>query len=206
MVHSDNRGLVLPPRMAPVQVVIIPVAQHKEGVLEKANELFDSLKAKGIRVELDDNTENSPGWKFNQYEMKGYPVRIEIGPRDIENNQAVAVRRDRLEKEIISLDNIGDTISQMLDTMQNDMFEKAKAHREANTYVVENYDKYKEEISGRPGFAKMMWCGERECEDKLKEETGATIRCIPFEQEDLGCKCHICGKEAKHMIYAARAY
>jgi prolyl-tRNA synthetase len=138
--------------------------------------------------------------------MKGYPIRMEIGPRDIENNQAVAVRRDKLEKEIVSLDNIENTISDMLDTMQKDMFEKAKAHREANTYVVEDYEQYKKDLPNRPGFAKMMWCGERACEDKLKEETGATIRCIPFEQEDLGHKCHICGKEAKHMIYAARAY
>lgn len=206
MVHSDNRGLVLPPKMAPVQVVIIPIAQKKEGVLEKANELFDKLKAKGIRVELDDDTENSPGWKFNQYEMKGYPIRIEIGPRDIENNQAVAVRRDKLEKEIISLDNIEETLSSMLETMQKDMFEKAKAHREAHTYVVKDYEQYKKDLPDKPGFAKMMWCGCRECEDKLKEETGATIRCIPFEQENLGDKCHICGKEAKHMIYAARAY
>ncbi len=206
MVHSDNRGLVLPPKMAPVQVVIIPIAQKKEGVLEKANELFDKLKAKGIRVELDDDTENSPGWKFNQYEMKGYPIRIEIGPRDIESNQAVTVRRDKLEKEIISLDNIEETLSVMLETMQKDMFEKAKSHREAHTYIVKDYEQYKKDLPNKPGFAKMMWCGCRECEDKLKEETGATIRCIPFEQEDLGDKCHICGKEAKHMIYAARAY
>ena len=164
------------------------------------------LKAKGIRAELDDSTEYSTGWKFNQYEMKGYPIRVEIGPRDIENNQAVAVRRDKLEKEILSLDNIDDSIVEMLDTMQIELFEKAKAHREANTYIVKDYETYKKDIPNRPGFAKMMWCGERECEDKLKEETGATIRCIPFEQEDLGDKCHICGKPAKHMIYAARAY
>ncbi|MEL7648282.1 MAG: proline--tRNA ligase [Sedimentibacter sp.] len=206
MVHSDNRGLVLPPKMAPVQVVIIPIAQKKEGVLEKANELFDRLKAKGIRVELDDSTENSTGWKFNQYEMKGYPIRIEIGPRDIENNQAVAVRRDKLEKETISLDNVEEILSNMLDTMQNDMFEKAKSHREAHTYTVTDYEQYKKDLPVRPGFAKMMWCGCRECEDKLKEETGATIRCIPFEQEKLGDKCPICGKEAKHMVYVARAY
>ncbi len=206
MVHSDNRGLVLPPKMAPTQVVIIPIAQKKEGVLEKANELFDKIKAKGIRVELDDSTDNSPGWKFNQYEMKGYPIRIEIGPRDIENNQAVSVRRDKLEKEIISLDNIEETLYQMLETMQTDMFEKAKAHREAHTYIVKEYEEYKKDLPNKPGFAKMMWCGCKECEDKLKEETGASIRCIPFEQEDLGDKCHICGKPAKHMIYVARAY
>ncbi|MFA9424380.1 MAG: proline--tRNA ligase, partial [Sedimentibacter sp.] len=173
MVHSDNRGLVLPPKMAPTQVVIIPIAQKKEGVLEKANELFDKIKAKGIRVELDDSTDNSPGWKFNQYEMKGYPIRIEIGPRDIENNQAVSVRRDKLEKEIISLDNIEETLSEMLDTMQKDLFEKAKAHRDAHTYVVKDYEQYKKDLPTKPGFAKMMWCGCRECEDKLKEETGA---------------------------------
>jgi len=154
MVHSDNRGLVLPPKMAPVQVVIIPIAQKKEGVLEKANELFDRLKAKGIRVELDDNTEYSPGWKFNQYEMKGYPIRIEIGPRDIENNQAVAVRRDKLEKEILSLDDIDDKIAQMLDAMQKDLFEKAKAHREAHTYIVEDYDRYKKDLPTVPDLQK----------------------------------------------------
>ena len=206
MVHSDNRGLVLPPNIAPVQVVIIPIAQKKEGVLEKANEIYDKMKSKGIRVELDDDADNSPGWKFNQYEMKGYPIRIEIGPRDIENNQAIAVRRDKLEKEIISLDNIEDTIFSMLSTMQQDLFEKAKAHREAHTYIVNDYEEYKKELSEKPGFAKMMWCGCRECEEKLKEETGATIRCIPFEQENLGDKCPVCGKEAKHMVYVARAY
>lgn len=206
MVHSDNRGLVLPPKIAPTQVVIIPIAQKKEGVLEKANELYEQLKAAGVRVELDDSSENSPGWKFNQYEMKGYPIRIEIGPRDIENNQAVTVRRDKLEKETISLQNFAETISAMLDTMQNDLFEKAKAHREAHTYVVTDYEQYKKDVHEKPGFAKMMWCGDGECEVKLKEETGATIRCIPFEQEHLGDVCPICGKEAKHMIYVARAY
>ncbi len=206
MVHGDNRGLVLPPRVAPTQVVIIPIAQKKEGVLEKANALFDELKSKGIRVELDDDTANSPGWKFNQYEMKGYPIRIEIGPKDIENNQAIAVRRDKLEKEVISLENIGETIKQMLDTMQTDMLEKARRHREDHTYVMESYEDYKKSITDKPGFAKAMWCGCSECEAKLKEETGATIRCIPFEQEQLSDKCHFCGKEAKHMVYIARAY
>lgn len=206
MVHSDNRGLVLPPRVAPTQVVIIPIAQKKEGVLEKANELYDALKASGIRVELDDDTNNSPGWKFNQYEMKGYPIRIEIGPRDIENNQCIAVRRDKLEKEIISLDNIADTINNMLTTMHKDLFEKAKAHREAHTYVMESYEDYKNHIAEKPGFTKAMWCGCKECEDKLKAETGATIRCIPFEQEHLSDTCQFCGKEAKHMVYIARAY
>lgn len=206
MVHSDNRGLVLPPNIAPTQVVIIPIAQKKEGVLEKANELFDKIKAKGIRVELDDDSTNSPGWKFNQYEMKGYPIRLEIGPRDIENNQAVVVRRDKLEKEIISLDNIEEILSTMLQTMQVDLFHKAKKHREEHTYIVKDYEQYKKDLPNKPGFAKMMWCGCRECEDKLKEETGATIRCIPFEQEDLGSVCHICGAPAKHMIYVAKAY
>lgn len=206
MVHSDNRGLVLPPKIAPIQVVIIPIAQKKEGVLEKSNELYDRIKAKGIRVELDDDVENSAGWKFNQYEMKGYPIRIEIGPRDIENNQAIVVRRDKLEKEIICLDNIEEILFEMLESMQINLFEKAKAFRDTHTYIVEDYEQYKKDLPNKPGFSKMMWCGCRECEDKLKEETGASIRCIPFEQENLGDKCHICGKEAKHMIYVARAY
>ncbi len=138
--------------------------------------------------------------------MKGYPIRVEIGPKDIENNQAVAVRRDKLEKEIISLDNIGETVKNMLETMQHDMLEKARQHREDHTYVMESYEQYKKDITDKPGFAKAMWCGCPECEAKLKEETGATIRCIPFEQEQLSDKCHFCDKEAKHMVYIARAY
>lgn len=206
MVHGDNRGLVLPPKLAPNQVVIIPIAQHKEGVLDKAYELKKQLQDIGLRVDLDDNENYSPGWKFNEYEMKGVPVRIEIGPRDIKNNQVMVARRDTLEKEAISMDGLAENISNLLNTIQKDMLEKARKHRDANTYYVESFDDFKEKMAEKPGFAKAMWCGDRECEEHVKAETSATIRCIPFEQEDLGDKCHFCGKEAKHMVYVAKAY
>ncbi len=206
MAHGDNRGLILPPRLAPIQVVIVPIMQKKAGVLEKANELKDILEAKGIRVKLDDSKNYSPGWKFNEYEMKGVPVRVEIGPRDIQNNVVMVARRDTLEKETYSLDNIDEVISGLLDTIQVDMFNKAKEEREKKTFTVDSLEGLKEKMETSPGFAKMMWCGDKECEDKIKEEMSATIRCIPFEQEDLGDTCPICGKKAKHMIYVAKAY
>ncbi len=206
MVHSDNRGLVLPPKVAPTQVVIVPIAQKKAGVLERANELFEEIKALGVRVELDDSPHQSPGWKFNEYEMKGIPLRIEIGPRDIENNKCLVFRRDLLEKEEKSLDGIGEYINGMLDTIQKDMFIKARDERDEKTYSIENYDDFVAKMKEKPGFAKGMWCGERECEDKIKEDTSATIRCMPFEQENLGDKCHFCGKPAKSMVYVAKSY
>ena len=206
MAHGDNRGLVLPPRLAPIQVVIIPIMQKKEGVLEKANELKKLLEAKGLRVKLDDNDNNSAGWKFNEYEMKGVPVRIEIGPRDIQNNVAMVARRDTLEKDTYELDGIEDTISALLDTIQVDMLNRAREERDKKTFTVSSMEELKEKMENSPGFAKTMWCGDRACEDKIKEETTATIRCIPFEEEKLGETCAICGKEAKHMVYLAKAY
>lgn len=206
MVHGDNRGLVLPPALAPTQVVIIPIAQHKEGVLDKAYELKKELEAVGLRVDLDDNENYSPGWKFNEYEMKGVPVRIEVGPRDIKNNQVMAARRDTLEKDSVSMDGLAETIVKLLDTIQKDMLERARKHRDENTYYIDSFEDFKKKMVDKPGFAKAMWCGERECEEHVKAETSATIRCIPFEQEDLGGKCHFCGKEAKHMVYVAKAY
>ncbi len=206
MVHGDNRGLVLPPKMAPTQVVIIPIAMKKEGVLDKAKLLFDQLSDKGIRVELDDDAKESPGWKFNQYEMKGYPIRVEIGPRDIENNQAMIVRRDTLEKTALSLEDFANSIVQTLEDIQSNMYQKALKHREEHTHVLIDYEDYKKSEQAKKGFTKAMWCGERSCEEKLKQETGVTIRCIPFEQEKLAEKCHFCEKEAKHMVYIARAY
>lgn len=206
MVHGDNRGLVMPPRVAPTQVVIIPIAQNKPGVLDKAFELKAALAERGIRVELNDDTNYTPGWKFNEYEMKGVPLRIEIGPRDIQNNQAMAARRDTLEKAPISLDGFADTVSELLDTIHNDMFERARKHRDSMTFVVQDYESFKDRMATTAGFAKGMWCGERECEDKIKADTAASIRCMPFEQEDLGPVCHFCGKPAKHMVYVAKAY
>jgi prolyl-tRNA synthetase len=206
MVHGDNRGLVMPPRVAPTQVVIIPIAQNKPGVLDKAFELKAALVERGIRVELDDDTNNTPGWKFNEYEMKGVPLRVEIGPRDIQNNQAMTARRDTLEKAPISLDGFADSVSAILDTIHHDMFARAKDYRDSMTFVVEDYESFKVRMATAPGFAKGMWCGERECEDKIKADTAASIRCMPFEQEDLGPVCHFCGKPAKHMVYVAKAY
>jgi prolyl-tRNA synthetase len=186
--------------------MIIPIAQKKEGVLDKAYALKAALQHADIRVDIDDSPNQSPGWKFNEYEMKGMPLRIEIGPRDIKNNQMVVVRRDTLEKMTISLDQPAQSIAELLETMQKEMLERARASRDEKTYSIENYDDFKVKQKENPGFAKGMWCGCPECEAKIKEDTGATIRCIPFEQEDLGETCHFCGAPAKHMVYVARAY
>ncbi len=206
MVHGDNRGLVLPPRLAPIQVVIVPIAQKKEGVLEHVNALYDELKAAGIRVKLDDSTENSPGWKFNEYEMKGVPLRLEVGPRDIENGVMMAARRDTLEKVTLERADAAQTVKALLDTIHYDMLEKARVSRDEKTYIVKSYDEFKTKMVETPGFAKAMWCGEEACEADVKAETGVTIRCIPFEQENLGDTCPFCGKPAKHMVYMAKAY
>ena len=206
MVHGDNRGLVLPPRLAPIQVVIVPIAQKKAGVLERAEELRKELVSKGIRVKLDDNVNYSPGWKFNEYEMKGIPVRIEIGPRDIENGVAMVARRDNLEKGPVELDGIGDGMVKLLDQIHDDMLNRARESRDAKTFTFETYDEFKQKMEETPGFAKTMWCGDRECEERVKTETSVSIRCIPFEQENLGDVCPFCGKPAKHMVYMAKAY
>jgi len=206
MAHGDNRGLILPPRLAPVQVVIIPIMPHKEGVLEKARAVEGLLKDRGIRVKLDDSENNSPGWKFNEYEMKGVPVRLEIGPRDLADNVAMVARRDNLQKSACSLDTIDETIARLLDTIHQDMFDKALKEREEKTFTVKNLEELKDQMENRPGFAKMMWCGSGACEDRIKMETAATIRCIPFEEEKVGDCCAVCGGEAKHMVYVAKAY
>ena len=203
MVHGDNSGLVLPPKIAPVQVMIIPIAQHKEGVLDKAYELKSRLK--DVRVKVDDS-EKSPGWKFSEAEMRGIPVRIEIGPKDLEAGQAVIVRRDTREKQTVSLDELESKVAQTLDTMQKEMLERARAHRDSHTYTAVNYDEFKEIIATKPGFVKAMWCGDQACEDKIKEETTATSRCMPFDQEQLSDVCVCCGKPAKAMVYWGKAY
>lgn len=204
MVHGDNSGLVLPPRIAPVQVAIIPIQQNKEGVLDKAYQLKSVLE-KGFKVKVDD-TDKSPGWKFSEQEMRGIPVRIELGPKDIEANQCVVVRRDTREKIVVSLDEIESRLGEILDTMQKEMFERAKAHRDAHTYVAKNYEEFKDTIANKPGFVKAMWCGDVECENKIKEETTATSRCIPFKQETIADTCVCCGKPAKQMVYWGKAY
>ncbi len=205
MVHGDNSGLVLPPRIAPVQAVVIPIQQRKEGVLENAHKIQQQLKAAGIRVKTDE-TDKSPGFKFAEQEMRGIPVRIECGPKDMEAGQAVIVRRDTREKTIVTLEELAQKVTEILENMQKDMLERARTHREAHTYVAADYETFKTTINEKPGFVKAMWCGCRECEDKVKEDVQATARCIPFEQETLSDKCVVCGKPAKKMVYWGRAY
>ena len=205
MVHGDDNGLVLPPRIAPVQIMVVPIQQKKEGVLDKAFELRDRLIKSGFSVKVDDS-DKSPGWKFADCEMRGIPLRVEIGPKDMENNQAVLVRRDTHEKTVVSLDELEAKAAELLDTIQHDMLEKARKHRDAHTYTALGWDEFVETINTKPGFVKAMWCGCQECEDKIKEVTGATSRCMPFEQETLSDKCVCCGKPAKKMVYWGRAY
>ena len=205
MVHGDNSGLVLPPRIAPVQVMVIPIAQHKEGVLDKAYAIKADLLQAGFKVKVDDS-DKSPGWKFSEQEMKGIPVRIEIGPKDIEANQAVIVRRDTREKIVVSLDSLSEKLTEVLDTMQHDMLERARAHRDAHTYDALTYDEFVKIINEKPGFVRAMWCGDQACEDKVKEDTTATARCMPFKQEKISDVCVCCGKPAKAMVYWGKAY
>jgi prolyl-tRNA synthetase len=205
MVHGDDSGLVLPPRIAPVQVMVIPIAQHKEGVLDKAFAIRDELIEAGFKVKVD-NSDKSPGWKFSEQEMKGIPVRIEIGPKDMEANQAVIVRRDNREKTIVSLGELSRKLAEVLDTMQKEMLERARAHRDAHTYDVATYEEFVKTLEEKPGFVRAMWCGEQACEDKIKEDTTATSRCMPFRQEKLSDTCICCGKPAKSMVYWGKAY
>ena len=204
MVHGDDSGLVLPPRIAPVQVMIVPIAQHKEGVLDKAYELRDRL-AKTFSVKVDDS-DKSPGWKFSEQEMRGIPTRIEIGPKDLESNQAVIVRRDTREKIVVSLDEIETKLVQVQEIMQQEMLERARAHRDVHTYQAASYEEFKDLIASKPGFVKAMWCGDEACELKIKEDTTATSRCMPFEQEHIADTCVCCGKPAKTMVYWGKAY
>ena len=205
MTHGDDNGLVLPPAVAPIQAIVIPIAQHKEGVLEKANELKDRL-AKVCRTKIDDS-DNSPGWKFAEYEMKGVPVRVEIGPKDIENNQCVIVTRHNREKTFVSLDNIEEEILKKLEEVREGIYQSALENRERRTYIAKTLDEITEQLEKNgDGFVKAMWCGDEECEDKVKEITGVGSRCIPFEQETLSDKCVCCGKPAKQMLYWGKAY
>ncbi|WP_026692952.1 proline--tRNA ligase [Peribacillus kribbensis] len=204
MVHGDDRGLVIPPNAAPIQLMIVPIAQHKEGVLDFAYNLKAQL-SKTVRAEID-ASDKKPGWKFNEYEMKGVPLRLEVGPKDIENNQVVLARRDTGEKQIVSLDEVEAKVAETLSDIQDTLYNRALEHREENTASVITFDEFKQTIEEKGGFIKAMWCGDRECEDKIKEETTATSRCIPFEQETISSKCICCGKEADKMVYWAKAY
>ena len=206
MTHGDDNGLVLPPAVAPVQAVIIPIAQHKDGVLDKANELKERLENAGVRVKLDDS-ENSPGWKFAEYEMKGVPVRVEIGPKDIENNQCVVATRHNGEKSVVSLENLEEAVAQKMVEVHDGLYQKALENRENKTYSCTTMDEIIKALEEKgDGFVKAMWCGEEACEDEVKEKTGVGSRCIPFEQENLSDKCVCCGKPAKCMVYWGKAY
>ncbi len=205
MTHGDNNGLILPPAVAPIQVVIVPVAQHKEGVLEKAREIADRLAAK-VRVKVDDS-ENSTGWKFSQYEMKGVPVRLEIGPRDIENNSCVLVSRVSREKVFASLDNIEEAVENMLASVHDELYRRASENLAERTSVALTYDELLDIAENKSGFIKAMWCGDPECEQKIKDDTnGVKSRCIPFDEEQLSDTCVCCGKPAKHMVVWGRQY
>ncbi len=205
MVHGDDSGLVLPPKVAPVQVMIIPIQQKKEGVLETAASLCDRLKKAGIRVKVDDS-DKSPGWKFSEQEMRGIPLRVEIGPRDIEEGKCVLARRDNGEKVECSLDELETKTAELLASIQKDMLVRARAHRDAHTYTAKTMDEMQKILDTTPGFVKAMWCGEQECEDKIKEVMSATSRCMPFEQEQISDVCVCCGRPAKKMVYWGRAY
>lgn len=204
MSHGDDSGLVLPPAIAPKQVVIIPVAAHKPGVLEKAAEIKERL-SKICRVSLDDS-DQSPGWKFAEYEMKGVPLRLEIGPKDIENDQCVLVRRDNREKAFVPLSELEDKVEELLKSAHDGLYEKALIRREQMTYSAANMEEMIETAENKPGFIKAMWCGDLACEEKLKEEAGVTSRCIPFEQEQISDRCVCCNKPADKMLYWGKAY
>lgn len=203
MVHGDNSGLVLPPKVAPTQIMIIPIQQKKEGVLEKAFELKEKLGS--FRVKVDD-ADKSPGWKFSEQEMRGIPIRVEIGPKDIEAGKCVICRRDTGEKTEVLLDELEAKAGEILDKMQVEMLERARAHREKHTYVAKNMEEFRRLFDEQSGFVKAMWCGGQECEEKIKEELAVTSRCIPFEQEQIADVCVCCGKPAKKMVYWGRAY
>ena len=205
MVHGDDSGLVLPPRIAPVQTMIIPIQQKKDGVLDKAFEIRDTLKS-NFSVKVDDS-DKSPGWKFSEQEIQGIPTRIEIGPKDIEKGQAVIVRRDTREKIVTPIEKIEETLAEVLETMQNDMFERAKAFLDSHINEATTMDEMNEKFIENLGFIKAMWCGDEACEDEIKAQTGgATSRCIPEEEEQLSDVCVCCGKPAKHMVYWGKAY
>ena len=205
MTHGDNNGLVLPPRIAPIQVVVVPVAQHKPGVTERAQALYEEIRAAGIRAKID-LSDNSLGWKCAQYEMKGVPLRVELGPKDIENGVCMAVRRDNGEKISVPLTDIAARLPQLLDEVQQGLYNKAKKNMDDHIYTAYSLEEAKELQEKNGGFIKTMWCGDLQCELDMKEKAGMSSRCIPFEQEHLSDVCPCCGKPAKHMIYWGVAY
>lgn len=204
MVHGDDSGLILPPRVAPTQLVIIPVAHHKEGVLEKAEELRQKISAYA-RVKVD-ATDKKPGWKFSEYEMKGVPLRLEVGPKDIENNQVVLVRRDTREKMFVNMDDLETVIPRLLDEIHDALLAKATERMHTMTSVATTPEEMREAADHKPGFIKAMWCGELKCEEEIKEVYGLSSRCMPFEQEKVADHCICCGKETDTLVYWGKAY
>ncbi len=205
MVHGDNRGLKLPPRIAPTQVIVVPIAIHKDGVLDKAYEVKKSLE-ENFRVDIDARDQYSPGYKFNEWELKGVPLRLEIGPKDIENEQVVLVRRDTNEKIVVKNNELNEKIDKLLNDIHNNMYKMAKENLEKNTVFAKNMEEFKEALNGKNSFIKAMWCGNEDCVLKIKEETSATSRCMPFDQEHLADTCVCCGKKAEKEVIFAKAY
>ncbi|MNJ50052.1 Proline--tRNA ligase [compost metagenome] len=208
MVHGDDRGLALPPKVAPKQVMIIPIGPPKtrDAVIGRADELFAELKKAGIRVGMDDRADVRPGWKFNEYEMRGVPVRLELGPRDMDNGVCVLVSRISGEKKVVQQDKIVEEVQAMLEQVHNEMYERARAFREEHFYSVDTLEEMKSSIEEKRGFTLAGWCGSEACERHVKEETGATSRNIPFEPGTKKSKCLVCGEEAQHTVVFARAY
>ncbi|MEM3627330.1 MAG: proline--tRNA ligase [Candidatus Bathyarchaeia archaeon] len=209
MVHGDDKGLVLPPKIAPIQAVIIPIPYkdiEKEKVLKKAREIFEDLQKNGMTVILDDRPEYTPGWKFNDWELKGVPIRIEIGPRDIKERQVTLARRDTFDKIQVKEEKITETITKLLGEIQNNLFARAKKFLEEHITTVKNYEEFREILKNKGGFIRACWCSNSTCEEKIKNETGATIRLIPFKKEEIFSNCVYCGGEAKEVVYFARAY
>jgi prolyl-tRNA synthetase len=209
MIHGDDKGLVLPPKVAPIQAVIIPIP-YKEAdstaILAKAKETYEKLKKHGISVVLDDRSEYTPGWKFNEWELKGVPIRIEIGPKDLKQKQATLARRDAFERITIKEEEIANAVAKLLEEIQKNLFNKAKKFLEENITTVNTYEEFKKTLKEKGGFIRACWCANSSCEERMKEETGATIRIVPFEREKIFSKCIYCGKEAKEVVYFARAY
>lgn len=205
MVHGDNRGLKLPPKIAPTQIIVVPIAMHKEGVLDNAYNMKNLLEEK-YRVDIDARDQYSPGYKFNEWELKGVPLRLEIGPKDIENNQVVLVRRDTNEKIIVKNEEILNKVEELLNDIQTNMYNMANENLKNNTIIAKNMDEFKEALNNKNSFIKAMWCGNEDCVLKIKEETTATSRCMPFSQEHLSDICVCCGKEAKKEVIFAKAY
>jgi prolyl-tRNA synthetase len=209
MVHGDDKGLVLPPKVAPIQVVIVPIPYKDitaESILKKAREIYEKLQKHGLLVIFDDRTEYTPGWKFNEWELKGVPIRIEIGPKDVKQKRITLARRDTFERINVKEEEAVDAVTKLLEEIQNNIFNQAKKFLTENITTVKTYEEFKKTLKKRGGFIRASWCSKPACEEKIKEETGATIRLIPFEKEEIFSKCVYCGEEAKEVVYFARAY